>query len=264
MAQRRRLRQVSTQLRPCGSSGPSELLQDMFGALDIPHRRQQQDLLPIRFSPSSAAWRLGGLLPPPAGAMQQRMHTYYRDTSGAVSAGLWEVRGAVLDVPIPSGDRDLFLMLLPSSVGRVTLTCSATGEVLEATAGQAIVLPQDAEYTWRQAADTVVVAAFEAFNPALAPSSSSSAKQQPPAAVSLLATVADGRDAAAAVDTSAADTSRYIGTIPTQHSKRLHNDRTGQMVAVLWDTTTMVRKTPLFEPFIYKNEHFTKTGSGQT
>jgi hypothetical protein len=26
----------------------------------------------------------------------------------------------------------------------------------------------------------------------------------------------------------------------------------------------MVRKTPLFEPFIYKYEHFTKTGSGQT
>jgi hypothetical protein len=25
-----------------------------------------------------------------------------------------------------------------------------------------------------------------------------------------------------------------------------------------------VRKTPLFEPFIYKNDHFTKTGSGQT
>jgi hypothetical protein len=25
-----------------------------------------------------------------------------------------------------------------------------------------------------------------------------------------------------------------------------------------------VRKTPLFEPFIYENEHFTKTGSGQT
>jgi hypothetical protein len=25
-----------------------------------------------------------------------------------------------------------------------------------------------------------------------------------------------------------------------------------------------VRKTPLFAPFIYKNEHFTKTGSGQT
>eukprot|EP01046_Picozoa_sp_COSAG06_P049710 COSAG06_NODE_7710_length_2403_cov_93.648003_3_plen_69_part_00 len=26
----------------------------------------------------------------------------------------------------------------------------------------------------------------------------------------------------------------------------------------------LVRKTPLFEPFIYKNDHFTKTGSGQT
>jgi len=25
-----------------------------------------------------------------------------------------------------------------------------------------------------------------------------------------------------------------------------------------------VRKTPLFAPFIYKNDHFTKTGSGQT
>jgi len=25
-----------------------------------------------------------------------------------------------------------------------------------------------------------------------------------------------------------------------------------------------VRKTPFFEPFMYKNEHFTKTGSGQT
>ena len=25
-----------------------------------------------------------------------------------------------------------------------------------------------------------------------------------------------------------------------------------------------VRKTPLLEPFLYKNEHFTKTGSGQT
>jgi hypothetical protein len=25
-----------------------------------------------------------------------------------------------------------------------------------------------------------------------------------------------------------------------------------------------VRKTPLFAPFVYKNEHFTKTGSGQT
>jgi hypothetical protein len=26
----------------------------------------------------------------------------------------------------------------------------------------------------------------------------------------------------------------------------------------------LVRKTPLFAPFMYKNEHFTKTGSGQT
>jgi hypothetical protein len=25
-----------------------------------------------------------------------------------------------------------------------------------------------------------------------------------------------------------------------------------------------VRKTPLFAPFIYENDHFTKTGSGQT
>jgi hypothetical protein len=25
-----------------------------------------------------------------------------------------------------------------------------------------------------------------------------------------------------------------------------------------------VRKTPLFEQFVYKNDHFTKTGSGQT
>jgi hypothetical protein len=26
----------------------------------------------------------------------------------------------------------------------------------------------------------------------------------------------------------------------------------------------LVRKTPLFAPFVYKNDHFTKTGSGQT
>jgi hypothetical protein len=26
----------------------------------------------------------------------------------------------------------------------------------------------------------------------------------------------------------------------------------------------VVRKTPLFAPFMYKNDHFTKTGSGQT
>ena len=29
-------------------------------------------------------------------------------------------------------------------------------------------------------------------------------------------------------------------------------------------TDRPVQKTPLFEPFIYKNDHFTKTGSGQT
>ena len=28
--------------------------------------------------------------------------------------------------------------------------------------------------------------------------------------------------------------------------------------------TYVVRKTPLFAPFIYKNDHFAKTGSGQT
>jgi hypothetical protein len=27
---------------------------------------------------------------------------------------------------------------------------------------------------------------------------------------------------------------------------------------------TLVRKTALFAPFIYKNDHFAKTGSGQT
>ena len=32
----------------------------------------------------------------------------------------------------------------------------------------------------------------------------------------------------------------------------------------VYEILDMVRKTPLFEPFIYKNEHFTKTGSGQT
>jgi hypothetical protein len=39
----------------------------------------------------------------------------------------------------------------------------------------------------------------------------------------------------------------------------------------LWDWKTkellghgQVRKTPLFAPFIYKNEHFAKTGAGQT
>ena len=32
------------------------------------------------------------------------------------------------------------------------------------------------------------------------------------------------------------------------------------------DTQTFntVRDTPLFEPFVYINDHFTKTGSGQT
>jgi hypothetical protein len=29
-------------------------------------------------------------------------------------------------------------------------------------------------------------------------------------------------------------------------------------------TAVRKRKTPLFEQFIYKNDHFTKTGSGQT
>jgi hypothetical protein len=30
------------------------------------------------------------------------------------------------------------------------------------------------------------------------------------------------------------------------------------------ETFDLVRKMPLFEPFIYKNDHFTKTGSIQT
>ena len=30
------------------------------------------------------------------------------------------------------------------------------------------------------------------------------------------------------------------------------------------DTPTQVRKTPFFETFMHKNDHFTKTGSGQT
>jgi hypothetical protein len=30
------------------------------------------------------------------------------------------------------------------------------------------------------------------------------------------------------------------------------------------DRTLLVSKNGLFEPFMYKNEHFTKTGSGQT
>jgi hypothetical protein len=30
------------------------------------------------------------------------------------------------------------------------------------------------------------------------------------------------------------------------------------------DTELLVRKMPLFAPFVYENDHFTKTGSGQT
>ena len=29
-------------------------------------------------------------------------------------------------------------------------------------------------------------------------------------------------------------------------------------------SSPLVRNTPIFEPFIYENDHFTKTGSGQT
>jgi hypothetical protein len=46
-----------------------------------------------------------------------------------------------------------------------------------------------------------------------------------------------------------------------------HNDEEPAKEALSahsWKTRTAVRKTPLLAPFIYKNEHFTKTGSGQT
>jgi hypothetical protein len=38
----------------------------------------------------------------------------------------------------------------------------------------------------------------------------------------------------------------------------------GQLGFGLIDHRPLVRKTPLFEPFKYKNDLFTKTGSGQT
>ena len=51
-----------------------------------------------------------------------------------MSAGLWEVSGAVLSVRLGAPDRDLFLALLPASRGSATLTATATGETLGACA----------------------------------------------------------------------------------------------------------------------------------
>ena len=37
-----------------------------------------------------------------------------------------------------------------------------------------------------------------------------------------------------------------------------------EAVAVEWKDEALCEYATLFEPFIYKNDHFTKTGSGQT
>ncbi len=238
MSHGRRLRQLSKDLRPSyASTAALPLVQDMFGPLDIPHKNNQRDLLPIRFQSATAPWQPGGLLP--AGMMQQRIATYYSDTRAAVSAGLWEVRGAVMDVPIPASDKCLFLMLLPESVGSVSISCNVTGEVVEPTAEQAIIIPEGAQYTWRQPAGAIVVAAFESFSSTVVSTSA-----QPPASEFSVNTpialiVVDGDEEASLVDTTMSDTSRYIGTIPTQHLKHLYTDQSGQMTSVLWDTTAM-------------------------
>ena len=79
--QQRRLGRLGAQLwRHSTASAEGPMVQDLFGPLGacLLRREGHPDLLPIRFDPSTAPWRPGGLLPPPAGVTQQRSHEYYR------------------------------------------------------------------------------------------------------------------------------------------------------------------------------------------
>jgi hypothetical protein len=55
---------------------------------------------------------------------------------------------------------------------------------------------------------------------------------------------------------------RHLFSLSTLHDR----NRIGMpaFCTATHSTPQAVRKTPLFAPFIFKNEHFTKTGSGQT
>jgi hypothetical protein len=69
-----------------------------------------------------------------------------------------------------------------------------------------------------------------------------------------------------------------IGKTPKKRAFPHQADMAAKVQSTLWsaasqiylnyqvDTQTFntVRNTPLFEPFVYINDHFTKTGSGQT
>ena len=116
------------------------------------------------------------------------------------------------------------------------------GEVLVARPGLAVNFPRGSgPYTWSQSAADRVVAAYmyAYFAPLPPPVSVASTIERSEGQPAPPARVVGGDAEADEVDTSKGDTSRYIGTIPTQHLKILHADTTGQLVSVLWDTTTM-------------------------
>ena len=53
-------------------------------------------------------------------------------------------------------------------------------------------------------------------------------------------------------------------TMQIAYSERRYPQVSSIFKGATRSSASRVRKTPLFAPFIYKNDHFTKTGSGQT
>ena len=205
----------------------------MFGPLEASMR--SPDLLPIRFDPASAPWRSGGLLPAgtdssAAGQQpQERTAELYRDRSGQVGAGLWEVRGGATNRSLLA-DRELFLLLLPASSAGATLTLTpdAGGDPVGVERGQGVILPRGGRHSWRQPPGSTLVLAYLYFADDAAPSE--------PAGPAVACT---GAEAAPPVDTARSDTSRYIPPVPRQHMRLLFTDPSQQFLSVLWDTTTM-------------------------
>jgi uncharacterized cupin superfamily protein len=156
-----------------------------------------------------------------AGEPVQRGHEYFKDTTGTLTAGVWDCT-PMTEKFGPYGVNEFMLIL----EGSVTIV-DATGHEETISAGQSFILPKGIPVEWKQT--EYVRKYYVIFD------DPSDVAISDPAGLKLIRL--DTELALPAVGEQ--DTSRYKGSVPEQHAHSLFKDATAQMNIGLWDTTDM-------------------------
>ncbi len=159
-------------------------------------------------------------------------HYYLNDEANGLTAGVWHCT-PMTTKPGPYKVNE-FMHLLK---GSVTFDyADGTSETFKA--GDSFIVHKGTPVSWNQSED--VLKYFVIFNDA------SGAAAAEPEKLRAIRLEPHGPAATGMAQAAIADTSLYEGGVPTQHSHNYFSEPTGQLVAGVWDTTPMFRKTMPF------------------